>query len=355
MMVNLTSEAAIALMPAWVSTRGADADVVFTTRIRLARNVAIAPFPGQASIEDLARVADACRAPFEESPDFADFRIAHVESLEEVARRTLVERHLLSTGMAEYPKHRLAIISPTGTLSVMVNEEDHVRMQCFLPGRDVKEAWRIVDGLDDWLSGHLPWCYSPRFGYLTTHLANVGTGLRASAMLHLPALQMKGRREDTLRGAANLGVAVRGLYGEGSESAGDVYQVSNRFALGPSEEDIVSRVDSTVKYLVTVEREARQELLDEDGEGIADAAARAYGILRHARRITTNEALQLLSRLKLALDLRLLNITRRSVVQQLFMLVRPASLQALSGRPMDPDRRDRVRAEMVREALSGGK
>lgn len=354
-MIHLSDEAAIALMPAWVSTRGRDADVVFTTRMRLARNVAIAPFPGRATLEDLARVAEACRVPFEGSPDFADFRIAHVAALGDVARRTLVERHLISTAMAEYPEHRLGIISPTGTLSVMVNEEDHVRMQCFLPGRDVKEAWRILDGLDDWLGGQLPWCYSPRYGYLTTHLANVGTGLRASAMLHLPALGITCKRDETLRGAANLGVAVRGLYGEGSESAGDVFQVSNRFAIGPSEEDIVNRVDSTVKFLVASEREARNELLDKDEEGIADAAARAYGVLKYARRLNTSEALQLLSRLKLGLDLKLINTVRRTVVQQLFVLVRPASLQAISGRALNSEHRDRARADLVREALSGGK
>jgi protein arginine kinase len=354
-LIRLTDEAAVSLMPAWVSTRGPEGDVVFTTRMRLARNVATAPFPGRATLQELAAVAETCSAPFEASQDFADFRIAHVASLNEVARRTLVERHLVSTGMAEYPEHRLGIISPTGTLSVMINEEDHVRMQCFLPGRDVREAWRILDALDDWLAGHLPWCYSPRYGYLTTHLANVGTGLRASAMLHLPGLQLIGKRDETLRGAANMGVAVRGLYGEGSESAGDVFQVSNRFALGPSEDEIVSRVDSTVKFLVAAEREARNQLLNVDGEGIADAASRAYGVLKYARRISTAEAFQLLSRLKLGLDLKLVNIVRRAVVQQLFVLVRPASLQAISGMALRPEQRDRARADLVREALTSGK
>ncbi len=347
----LTSEAAAALAPRWVTERGEDGDVVFSSRLRLARNVAIAPFPSQAAPGDLARVAEACRAPFEASPDFAAFWLLEMEALDPVARLSVVERHLVSIPLAENPEHRLAILSPTGTLAVMVNEEDHVRMQCFLPGRDVREAWRILDRLDDWLAGLLPWCFSPRYGYLTTHLANLGTGLRASAMVHLPALQMTGRREETLRAASNLGVAVRGLYGEGSESAGDLFQVSNRFALGPSEEEIVSRVDTTVKFLVGQERKARRRLLDEDADGLADRAWRAYGTLRYARRLSTVEALGLLSPLRLGVDLNLVNAVGRTVVKQLFLSVRPASLMAASGRPLEASRRDRARAEMIRATL----
>jgi protein arginine kinase len=347
----LTNEDAAQLTPAWADQRGPDGDVVFSSRLRLARNVAIAPFPGQASGDDLARVAEVCRAPFDESPDFRDFWLADAAALDPVALRTLVERHLVSVPLVENPENRLAILSPTGTLSVMINEEDHLRMQCFLPGRDLKEAWRILDRLDDWLAGLLPWCFSPRYGYLTTHLANLGTGLRASAMVHLPALRMAGRREETLRAAANLGVAVRGLYGEGSESAGDLFQVSNRFALGPSEEEIVRRVDTTVKFLDDAERTARRKLLDDDSEAVADSAWRAYGILRHARRISTGEALELLSQLKLGVDLNLVNAIRRRVVQQLFLTVRPASLQAASGRSLDATRRDRARATLIREKL----
>jgi protein arginine kinase len=350
----LTAEAAAALTPSWAGQRGPDGDVVFSSRLRLARNVAVAPFPGQASAEDLARVAGVCRAPFEESPDFQEFWLADAAELDPVALRSLVERHLVSVPLVETPEHRLAILSPTGTLSVMINEEDHLRLQCFLPGRDLKEAWRILDRLDDWLAGLLPWSFSPRFGYLTTHLANLGTGLRASAMVHLPALQMTGRRTETLRAASNLGVAVRGLYGEGSESAGDLFQVSNRFALGPSEEEIVRRVDTTVKFLAEAERAARRKLLDEDSEALADRAWRAYGVLRHARRVSTSEALDLLSRLKLGVDLNLVNAARRRVVQQLFLAVRPASLQAASGRALDPTRRDRARATLIREQLEAG-
>jgi protein arginine kinase len=350
---DFTSEWAAALIPAWASTRGPDSDVVFSTRMRLARNVAIAPFPGRATREDLERVVNACRRPFEESSDFADFWLLDVAALDPVARRTLVERHLISARLADEPEHRLGIFSPTGTLGIMINEEDHVRMQCFLPGRDIKEAWRILDGLDDWLADLLPWCFSPRYGYLTTHLANLGTGLRASAMLHLPALQRTQSRSDTLRAAANLGVAVRGLYGEGSESAGDLFQVSNRFALGPSEEEIVGRVDSTVRFLLKAERDARSQLLDSDVETVADAGWRAYGTLRYARRISSREALELLSQVKLALDLNMLNGVDRRVVKNLFLSVRPASLQAASGRPLDATRRDRARASLIREQLGG--
>jgi protein arginine kinase len=350
-MRTLTDEAAVALLPSWVTGRGTDGDVVFSSRLRLARNVAIAPFPGRATAAEMERVAAACRAPFEDSPDFAGFWLLDVAALDPVACRSLVERHLVSAPLVECPEHRLAILSPTGTLAVMVNEEDHVRMQCFLPGRDVREAWRILDRLDDWLAGLLPWCFSPRYGYLTTHLANLGTGLRASAMVHLPALQLVGRREETLRAAANLGVAVRGLYGEGSESAGDLYQVSNRFALGPSEEEIVSRVDTTVKFLVGQERKARRKLLDEDAGGLTDRAWRAYGVLRYARRLSTAEALQLLSQLRLGVDLNLVNGVDRLVVKQLFLAVRPASLQAASGRPLDAARRDRARADLIRDTL----
>ncbi|HEY3266013.1 MAG TPA: ATP--guanido phosphotransferase [Armatimonadota bacterium] len=344
---------AITMAPAWSHARGTDGDVVVSTRMRLARNVAIAPFPGQATDEDLERVAQACRAPFEDSADFCDFRLLDVAAMDPVTLRSLVERHLVSARLLSPPEHRYAILSPTGTLAVMVNEEDHLRMQCFLPGRDIKGAWNILDRLDDWLSATLPWCFSPRYGYLTTHLANLGTGLRASAMVHLPALETTGRRDETLRAAASLGVAVRGLYGEGSQSAGDLFQVSNRFALGPAEEEIVGRVDTTAKFLVGAERQARRRLLDEEEGSLADAAWRAYGILMYARRLTTAEALDLLSKLKLGLDLNLLNVVARKTVQSLFLAVRPASLQAASGRTLDPKARDRARADLIRHALGG--
>lgn len=352
-MKPFTAEDATRLLPRWSRGRGPDGDVVFSTRLRLARNVSIAPFPAQASEEDLARVVQVVAAPFEASADFADFRRLAVETLDPVTRGALVERHIISVRLVEHPRYREAFVSPTGTLSVMVNEEDHVRMQCFLPGRDVKEGWAILDNLDDWLSDSIPWSFSPRFGYLSMHLANLGTGLRASAMLHLPGLRLMERRTDVLRAIARLGVAVRGLYGEGTDSAGDVLQVSNRFALGPSEEEIVSRVDSAVRHLVKAERQARDELYEGARDRLADAAWRAYGVLRYARCISTVECLDLLSELKLGLDLNLVNATDKTLVNELFLAVRPASLQAAMGRTLDAARRDRFRADLVRGRLGG--
>lgn len=340
------------MMPAWAGARGPDGDVVFSTRMRLARNLAVAPFPGSAAPEDLRRVADMVRACFDQDQEFSEFFLLDMAELDAMARRTLVERHVISARLAEETENRLAVLSPTGTLAVMVNEEDHLRLQCFLPGRDVKEAWKILDRLDDWLSNCLPWCFSPRYGYLTTHLANLGTGMRASAMLHLPALGLVEKRAEVLRAAASLGVAVRGLYGEGSDSAGDVFQVSNRYALGPSEEEIVARVDSAVRFFVRAERDARRQLCEADTEYLADAAYRAYGILRFARRISTREALELLSQLKLGLDLKLVNGIDRRIVSQLFLVVRPASLQAVTGKTLDASHRDRARAELIRDHLA---
>ncbi|HOC32383.1 MAG TPA: ATP--guanido phosphotransferase [Armatimonadota bacterium] len=345
------------LIPLWSGRRGEDGDVVLSTRIRLARNLDVAPFPYHADTGDLERVAVMCLQPFRESDDFRDFVLFDINALDEVARAVLVERHLVSASLILEPAARYAVLSPTGTIAVMINEEDHVRLQCFLPGRNLREAWEIVDGLDDWLSRSLRWSFSPRFGYLTTHLANLGTGLRASAMVHLPALTWIGRCKDILRAATNLGVAVRGLYGEGSDSAGHIYQVSNRFALGPSEDDILTRVDSTVRFLVKAEREARGELLSTDRDGVADKAARSYGILRHALRMSTREALDLLSYLKLGIDAGLNDFVESRVPLQLFLSVRPAALDSGAGQTLDVPERERVRATWIRECLqtAGGR
>ena len=293
-------------VPMWTKGDGPDADVVISTRARLARRLASYPFPSRASGEDLTMIAREVRAAsMGLAKRFPRLRSVSIEKLSREERSFLLDAHVASVEQTRGGEGRMLIVDSAAPLSIMVNEEDHVRLQVVMSGLVCEEAWELVDWADDVLSEKLDYGCSERYGYLTASVSNVGTGLRVSAMMHLAGLALKQRLNAQLRAAYDLGVSVRGLFGEGTRSLGDLFQVSNEVTLGLSEREIVERVRSVAQYLLREERAAREELVGEERSRLVETATRSLGILQGARSVTPGQAITLMSPLRLAAALGL--------------------------------------------------
>jgi protein arginine kinase len=330
---------------------GPESDVVFSSRVRLARNIAGLPFPGRAGRDELRALVEHLRPIFDNRNLEPALTFVEVRALSALERRVMVEAHLASPALVERRAESAVAFSADGRLSVMVNEEDHLRIQAIRPGLETWPAWQAADALDEWLCAQLPFAYRPDLGYLTAHISNLGTGMRASVMLHLPALKACGRLPAVLEAAARLGAAVRGAHGEDTASSGDLYQVSNRYGMGKAEREIVTEVHAAASHLVAEERSARQELLRARRTQVEDDAWRAYGILRYARSISTEEALDLLSKLMLGRALGLVALDA-SKLKHLMVMAQPGCLQTIVGPAYSPAERDAKRADFLRLALS---
>jgi protein arginine kinase len=335
---------------AWQRELGPAIDVAVSSRVRLARNLADLPFPPRMQAADvdrlLRRVEDAARRLPAELGRFAFCRL---DALAPLDRQVLVEKHLISPQHAQQARGGL-LLRGDEQLSVMVLEEDHLRLQALCPGLQPSKAWELAGRLDDALERELDWAFSEELGYLATCPTNVGTGLRASVMLHLPALAWTGRIGPLLSELGKVGVVARGLYGEGTAAAGNLFQVSNQTSLGQSEQELVAHLEAVAQQIVARERSTREALLAERRAEVEDRVWRAYGILTTARLLSSAEALQLLSDLRLGCELHVLPPLRADRWAELLVLTRAGFLQRQDGQA-GPDRRDRRRAEMLRLRL----
>jgi protein arginine kinase len=235
----------------------------------------------------------------------------------------------------------------------MVNEEDHLRLQVIRSGLQLDEAYDEIDRMDTALEGSLNFAYSPQFGYLTACPTNVGTGLRISVMMHLPAAALSKQMDKVLQSLQRLNYTVRGFYGEGTQPLGDFYQVSNQITLGKSERDIISELKRVIPEILKFERQWRHKLLEDEPRRLEDRVWRAYGVLKHARRITSEEATDLLSALRLGVTLNVITGIPHKVLNELFIFTQPAHLQKIERKILDPEERDSVRAEFIRRRLEG--
>lgn len=346
----------------WLRGEGRDADVVLSSRVRVARNFAALPFVNRCSREQRQQVLDTARAAI--SATLAPALLPHtrltwidMHQAGQLERALLVERHLVSKqfsrGKAETDEPRaVAISAPAERLAIMVNEEDHLRLQTLRSGLALDDAWRDADLVDDQIGQAVEYAYSPRFGHLTACPTNVGTGLRMSVMLHLPALKLTGDIERVRRAAADMNLAVRGFYGEGSEAVGDLFQLSNQTTLGKSEELILQDLaEQIIPQVIEYERRARNALVTKQRLALEDRVQRALGLLRHARLIAAEEAMALLSHVRLGIVAGVLPGVEQRAVNQLMLLVQPAHLQRVCGREMDQDQRREARAELLRRRL----
>ncbi|MEO7341805.1 MAG: protein arginine kinase [Luteolibacter sp.] len=334
-------------MTGWQGEHGA----VLTSRIRLARNLRRQPFPGWAKRDQRAAALDLMRPAVEALPAMKGAFSHELGDLTSVQKQVLVERHLISREHAARGDGSAAVIERRQTFSLMLNEEDHLRMQAIRPGLQLTAAFNALSELDTELENTLEFAFDPTLGYLTTCPTNLGTGLRASAMLHLPGLVLSDQIGQVLQAVNKIGLAVRGLYGEGTESLGNLYQISNQSTLGESEETIIRRLERVISQVSSHEQNAREKLLEDDPEMVSDKIGRAYGVLRHAHIIDSKEALNHLSLLRLGGTLGFFPVETVMLCDSLLMDIQPAHLQLHSGRKLSPEERDSIRAEIVRSRL----
>jgi protein arginine kinase len=338
--------------PAWVRDNGPESDVVVSTRARLARNISGAPFPGRAAATDLENVAElAKRASGRLTKRYPELQTIDVAAIEEEDRAFLVDAHLASPQQVRPRSGGLVLLEPGGRIAIMVNEEDHFRIQTILPGLQPIAAWKLVDEIDDELAKGIKFAYSAKLGYLTASLSNVGTGLRISAMMHLGGLAMTGRLARTLKAAIDLGVSVRGLFGEGSKGLGDLYQVSNEVTLGFPERELVERVRAVADHLLGEERVAREEILSDSRGKLVRTARQSLDRLRNAETITAGAALSLISPIRLAGAVRAIEGCSPGLLNELMVDMRVMRLEE-PGIEVST-REDRRRAVLVRRRLRG--
>lgn len=333
---------------------GPEADIIITSRIRLARNLAGMPFPhcmhekqGKQIVEQVKQALQS----LEIGSKVGKFDYARLDELSLLDRQILVEKHLISPQHAEEDGVKAVALSQDESVSIMVNEEDHLRLQCIFPALRLQDCWRLADELDDVLEQTLNFSFDQNCGYLTACPTNTGTGLRASVMAHLPVLVMTKQAGRVLAALSQVGLAVRGLYGEGTEAIGNLFQISNQITLGKSEEEIVQNLEAVAIQVVNQERRAREALQKKIGHQLEDRLYRAYGILTNARVISSEEALSLLSELRLGVDLHIIEGIGRQTINELMVTIQPAYLQGLGSREMSPLERDAARAELIREYI----
>ncbi len=330
-----------------------DSVVVVSSRIRLARNLQKSAFPGWAGAEECERIWQEMRPILLDVPSLKPAEAVGMEELDEIDKAILYERHLISREQAEKSRGSGLIFRKDEGISVMVNEEDHLRLQCMRPGLGLRETWEAINRMDSEIEKHVEYAFSPRLGYLTACPTNVGTGLRASVMLHLPGLGLMNEINPIMKGMTKIGLAVRGLGGEGTEATGNMFQISNQMTLGEDEPTIIGNLEQIVQEIIEHERNARARLMEKKEIVVRDHVGRSYGILSNAHILSSKEALDLLSGLRLGIDLGILKNVGRRTVDELMLVTQPGHLQRLEARALKPKDRDRVRAQEIRSRLAG--
>ena len=326
--------------------------IVLMTRIRLARNLAGHPFPGWAKPAQREKILGACREAVTATGAMKRGLAVGVDELGELEKRILVERHLISRELSGSKQGSGVVISKDQAFSVMINEEDHLRIQMLRVGFQLKKAWASITEMDSLLEDSLDFAFSPTLGYLTACPTNLGTGMRASAMMHLPALVIGNQMEKVVRAVNQLGMVVRGLFGEGSDASGSIFQISNQTTLGESEEEILKRLSGVLQSIIEHELNARARLLEQDSGKLFDKIGRAYGILQNGHVLSSNEAMNLLSLIRLGVDLGVFPDAKRSVTDRLFIEAQPGHLQYAQKGEFEAGQRDLLRAERLRSEFA---
>jgi protein arginine kinase len=337
----------------WMNGEGADSDVVISSRVRIARNIRNLPFPMMADptqslsvLEQLFGVAESGRLN-----GLGKIELIRLSDLTELEKLVLVEKHLISPNLANESRNGALILSPKEDISIMVNEEDHLRIQCLCSGFQVREAWDYASKIDDIFEEQVDYAFDEKHGYLTSCPTNVGTGIRASVMMHLPALVMTGQINRILSAVTQVGLAVRGLYGEGSEATGNLFQVSNQITLGQSEQEIIENLFQVARQMIEHEKSARNKLLTESRPRVEDRVRRSFGILTQAIIMDTKEASQRLSDIRLGVHMGLLPELSDQILNELLVSTQPGFLQQTFGEALSPEQRDMTRAELIRSRL----
>jgi len=337
----------------WLKGIGPNSDIVMSSRVRLARNLQAYPFPHWAGKKQAEEVLGKVTEAVQNNELLKSTTVFNLSDLDVVDKQFLVERHLMSLDHAQKKNSKAVILDPDEVISIMVNEEDHIRMQIMQSGFNLFEAWNLINRIDDSLAKQLDFAFSPQWGYLTACPTNTGTAMRGSVMLHLPALVMTRQINRVLAAIAKLSFTTRGLYGEGTQASGNFFQISNQVSLGRNEQEIIESINSLIRQIIEQEQQARELLLSRERPVLEDRINRSLGILRSARIISSQETIELLSMVRLGCDLALLNDTRidRGVINELFIITQPAHLQKLENKRLSSQERDIKRGEIIRERL----
>lgn len=340
----------------WLDASGEFSDIVLSTRVRLARNLQGHAFGPRARVNDREAVLGLVRKGVAGADLLSPSLQLEIGEVDHRSRRVLLERRIITRDLlggedGSPARGAAAVVSLGAPVSVLVNEEDHLRLQAFLPGLQVRETWGLADRLDEELGGTLPYAFHPGFGFLTSCPTNVGTGLRVSVLVHLNALKVTQEIQKVLQGLTDLGLTARGLHGEGSDWVGSFFQVSNQTTLGKSEDDLVDHLHEMVRHLIRHEQQARERLLQDARQETEDKVWRAYGLLRYARSLSFVELMNLLSGVRLGVSLELLPRVRVYTLNKLMVFTQPAHLEQAAGRDLEPEERDAHRAAYVRQIL----
>lgn len=336
-------------MTRWLDEKGKDDDVVISTRIRIARNLKDYKFPKFMSLDESDRLTDEILNRFKTIDTDNNYNYFKVKDLSLLDKNIYVERHLISPSLIQTPDKSSFLLSDNEKITAMINEEDHLRIQCLLPGFNMEEGWKMISLIDDLIEEKVDYAFHYEFGYLTSCPTNVGTGLRASMMLHLPCISMAGNLKMLIEGLRRIGLTVRGIYGEGSKGLGDLYQISNQTTLGESEEEIMNKLERVIGQIITRERNTRNYLYEKKKLDIEDRVFRSLGILKYSSKMSSKEAMGHLSNVKLGVDLGLIDwIDSKSIVK--FMIdLQPYSLQSNINNFMEKEERDYNRSKIIKE------
>ena len=335
----------------WMRRGHSHADIVVTSRIRLARNLVDHSFPGWGQKKDNEATLRVVQPTVEALPHLQGAFSRHLNKLTPIQRQALVERHLISREHAARTAGSAAVVTRTQTISIMINEEDHLRMQSILPGLALRESYQIIDEIDTQLEQLLEFAFDRQLGYLTACPTNLGTGLRASAMLHLPALMLTNQVDQVIQAVNKIGLAVRGLYGEGTEALGNLFQVSNQTTLGDRELEIIARLQKVIEQIVNHEKNARQKLLGDSTTMLCDQIGRAFASLTYAHVMPSKEALNLISMVRLGADLGFFPTEFTFTLESLLTEIQPAHLQIRADRKLPTAERDEMRSQIIRDRL----
>ncbi len=335
----------------WLSGKGEETMVVLSSRVRLARNVAGCRFPTSADNETRIRVVSYFDSILSRSQMLAKGSYVKAADISTLDKNFLIERHLISPAFLNGDTAKAVFVDSDDRLSIMINEEDHIRLQALAPGLDPRGAHELAVKYDTEIGRYLEYDYDADFGYLTACPTNAGTGMRASVLIHLPGLVLTRDIDKVVSYITRSGLVVRGFYGEGTDVLGNLFQLSNQNTLGVTEDEILSQLERITHEIIDREASARQRLIDEAADMIEDKIWRAYGILRNARVLTSEEVMNLLSALRLGHAMKIIDFLDIALVNEILLLSQPAHLQKYYGQEMDNNRRDFIRAQMVREKL----
>jgi protein arginine kinase len=337
----------------WMSAEGPDSDIVLSSRIRLARNFDAYKFPTLFSHEEAKMIIDSMEDILKQNSiqKFGQMELLKIDELQPLQKRVLVEKHLISPHLAEDSPYGAVLLTENEEVSIMINEEDHIRIQCLYPGLQLSEALDAANEIDDWLESNIQYAFDEKHGYLTSCPTNVGTGLRASVMMHLPGLMLTQQINKIIPAIHQLGLVVRGIYGEGSEALGNIFQISNQITLGKSEDDIGRDLKGVVSQLISQERSAREALRKTSNIQLEDRVFRSLGVLSNSRIIESKEAARCLSDVRLGIDMGYIDKMPKTILNELMILTQPGFLQQYAGGSLRPHERDIRRAALIRDRI----